>query len=136
MQIGIVIILSVISKILEKILFSQLYDYLSVNNLLSRQQSGFRPSHSTLTALLKDSMYWLNNVDNAKVNIAVFIDLKKAFDTVDHNILLKMKFYGIYEKELSWFHSYLSNRTQRCFVNGVLSSVRTIKCGVPQGSEY
>ena len=74
-------------------------------------------------------------MDNGKVNIAVFVDLKKAFDTVDHNILLKkMKFYGIYEKELSWFHSYLSNRTQHCFVNGVLSSARTIKCGVPQGS--
>ena len=65
----------------------------------------------------------------------MFVDLKKAFDTVDHNILLKkMEFYGIYEKELSWFLSYLSNRTQHCFVNGVLSSTRTIKCGVPQGS--
>ena len=126
-------VLSVVSKIFEKIVFSQFYSYLNTNNLLTDHQSGFRPFHSTLTALLKDTMYWLNNMDNGKINIAVFVDLKKAFDTVDHDILLgKLKFYGIFKNELSWFQSYLFNRTQQSFVNGAVSSTRTLKCCVPQ----
>jgi hypothetical protein len=81
--------LSVIAKVFEKIVFKQFYEYLSDNNLLSQNQSGFRPRHSTLTALHKDdlhkdTMFWLNNMDKGNLNIAVFVDLKKAFDTVDH----------------------------------------------------
>ena len=69
------------------------------------------------------------------MGIAVFIDFKKAFDTVNHNILLKkLMRYGIKDNELKWFQSYLSNRTQYFFVNGVLSSSQIISCGVPQGS--
>jgi len=67
--------------------------------------------------------------------VAVFLDLKKAFDTVDHDILIqKMQSYGIIGNELKWFRSYFTNRTQYCYTNGKLSNCQTIKCGVPQGS--
>ena len=69
-----------------------------------------------------------------KINIAGFVDLIKLFDAVDHGILPnKLQYMGFYENE-DWLQSYLSNRSQQCFVNGVLSSARTIKYGVPQGS--
>ena len=128
-------VLPVLSKLFEKAIFEQLYEYLTSNNLLTEHQSGFRPFHSTLTALLKNTIYWLSNMDCGKMNLAVFIDLKKAFDTVDHEIVLqKLSCYGIHGKELLWFKSYLSNRKQQCFVNGVLSGPQGIHCGVPQGS--
>ena len=78
---------------------------------------------------------WSINIDNGLLNGLVFIDLKKAFDTVDHAILLdKFTHYGVDENALRWFQSYLSGRTQRCCVNGHLSGSRPIKYGVPQGS--
>lgn len=74
-------------------------------------------------------------MDKGKINVAVFVDLKKAFDTVDHGILLnKLQYVGFYENEYDWIQSYLSSRSQQCFINGVLSSAQTIKCGVSQGS--
>jgi hypothetical protein len=80
-------------------------------------------------------MYWYKQMDKGDMGIAVFIVLKKAFDTVNHIILLKkLMRYGIKDNELKWFQSYLSNRTQCCFVNGVLSSSQIISCGVPQCS--
>ena len=123
-------ILSVVSKIFEKLVFSQLYKYLSENNLLSAHQSGFRPGHSTVTALLKAT-----TVDIGDLNLAVFLNLKKAFDTVDHDILLnKLKCLGVSNIENDWVKSYLVDRSQRCYGNGVLSNSREVKCGVPQGS--
>ena len=70
-------VLSVIAKVFENIVFRQFYEYLSDNSLLSQNQSGFRPRHSTLTALHKDTMLWLNNMDKGNLNITVFVDLKK-----------------------------------------------------------
>ena len=71
-------------------------------------------------------------MDMGKLNSVVFLDLSKAFDTVDHSILLKkLSLYGISQESLIWFSSYLSNRKQQCFVNGHLSVPRTITCGVP-----
>ena len=81
--------------------------------------------HSTVTALLETTNWWSINIDNGLLIGVVFIDLKKAFDTIDHAILLDA---------LTWFHSYLTDRTQRCCVNGHLSSNRPITYGVPQGS--
>ncbi|CAB4020325.1 Hypothetical predicted protein, partial [Paramuricea clavata] len=75
------------------------------------------------------------NIDNGLINGVVFIDLKKAFDTIDHQIILqKLKNYGIDENSLTWFHSYLTDRTQKCQVNGQLSDSVPVACGVPQGS--
>ena len=80
-------ILPIVSKIIEKIIFNQLYEYLTTNNLLSESQHGFRPHHSTVTALLEATNNWYLNLDNGLLNGALFLDLKKAFDTVNHEIL-------------------------------------------------
>ncbi len=78
----------------------------------------------------------LNNMDEGKINCIVFLDIRKAFDSINDNILLsKMRSnFGISGNELLWFESYLTNREQQCVVNGILSSVGKLKCGVPQGS--
>ena len=105
------------------------------NGLFTCDQSGFLRLHSTLTCLLKMSDDWYNGLDLGKLVGLVFIDLKKAFDTVDHDILCKkLELYGVQQRELSWFRSYLSNRKQFCRVNGVDSDVGEIEVGVPQGS--
>ena len=128
-------IIPCVAKIFEKIIFDQLHGYLDSNNLLNTCQSGFRPFHSTLTALLEAASDWSMNIDNGLINGVVFIDLKKAFDTIDHQIILqKLKNYGIDENSLTWFHSYLTDRTQKCRVNGQLSDSVPVACGVPQGS--
>ena len=78
---------------------------------------------------------WSVNIDNGLLNGVVFIDLTKAFDTIDHEIILrKMSYLGVDQAAIKWFSSYLSGRTQRCNVSGKLSSARTLSCGVPQGS--
>ena len=128
-------ILPTISKIMERILYNQLYNYLTEFGLLSGAQFGFRKSHSTATALLDCTNDWYMNIDKKMFNLVVFIDLKKAFDTVNHDILLKkLEFYGIKGQALDLLKSYLSNRHQKCQVESFVSSEHLIKCGVPQGS--
>ena len=128
-------IIPVIAKVFEKIIYDQLYNYLSVNNLLSNCQSGFRALHSTVTSLLNITDNWRFNIDKGQINGVVFVDLKKAFDTVDHSVLIsKFERYGLNELALRLFSSYQENRSQCCFVNGHLSHTLPINCGVPQGS--
>ena len=128
-------VLPVVAKIFEKLVFNQFYEYLNNNSLLTSCQSGFRSLHSTLTALLEATDNWSVNIDNGFLNGVIFIDLKKAFDTIDHDIVLrKLRCYGADKTALKWFNSYLSNRYQRCQVNGELSGISPINCGVPQGS--
>ena len=128
-------IISAVAKVFERIIHDQFYHYLTNHNLLTKCQSGFRASHSTVTALLETTNKWSVNIDNGLLNGVVFIDLKKAFDTIDHKILLqKLAHYGVDQNSSTWFRSYLSDRTQRCHVNGHLSSNQSIKFGVPQGS--
>ena len=128
-------VLPVISKIMERILYDQLYNYLTKFELLSDSQFGFRKFHSTATALLDCTNDWYMNLDRKMFNLVVLIDLKKAFDTVDHQILLKkLELYGIKGQALSFLESYLSNRNQKCQIQGSVSSEKLIKCGVPQGS--
>ena len=128
-------ILSAISKIIEKIVFKQFYDYLNSGEILNAFQSGFRALHSTATALLDATNNWYLNIDDGKINAVLFLALKKAFDTVDHTILLqKLKHYGIYNTTLKWFESYLSGRKQITTIESSTSVPCNIKCGVPQGS--
>ena len=128
-------VLPVTSKLFEKHVFNQLYQYMKENGLSTSDQSGFLRLHSTLTCLLKMSDDWYNGLDLGKPVGLAFIDLKKAFDTVDHDVLYKkLEVYGVQQRELSWFRSYLSNHKQFCRVNGVDSNVREVEVGVPQGS--
>ena len=128
-------IIPVVSKIFEKLIYNQVYQYLNVNNLLTNCQSGFRSLYSTLTALLEATNNWCVNIDKGLRNGVIFIDLKKAFDTINHKIILeKLAICGFDLNVLTWFDSYLSNRSQKCNVNGHLSSESPITCGVPQGS--
>ena len=128
-------LLSVFHKIFEKLIKCKLLDFLSTNNVLYKYQFGFRKSHSTNLALLEvtEQLYANLNVDN--YCLGIYLDFQKAFDTVDHDILLhKLNHYGIRGNILDWFKSYLSNRKQFTFVNGVSSKTALINCGVPQGS--
>ena len=128
-------VLPVLARVFEKLIYNQLYDYLDKNKHLFLNQSGFRALHSTVTCLLNNTDDWYVNMDGGKYTANIFIDLKKAFDTVDHDILLaKLRKYGVDNLEFAWFSSYLTNRKQYCKVNGVSSKTEDIKCGVPQGS--
>ena len=113
--------ISVISKVIERIIHNQLYDYLITNNILSKYQSGFRPLHSTLTALPDATNEWYTNIDKGNYTTVVYLDLTKAFDTVYHSILIKkLALYGVATDSLKWFESYLCNRQQKCMINGQL----------------
>lgn len=129
-------ILPIISKVFEREVFGQIYGYLNENSLLSKFQSGFRPKHGTLAALIQMCDQWLANMDNGKLNGVVFLDIRKAFDSINHEILLKKlkDQFGIHGVELKWFESYLMNRQQVCFVNGHTSLPKKMRCGIPQGS--
>ena len=132
-------ILPVVSKLLEGIVHDQLYQSLAANNVLSGSQSGFRPGFSTATAAQCFVDEVLSGMDNKngpqEMTGAIFLDLKKAFDTVDHAVLLaKLEHVGVRGVELEWFRSYLTDRKQFVCVGDVESEERTIECGVPQGS--
>ena len=129
-------ILPVILKVFERIVFNQLYEYLNRNFLLYKRQSGFRKFFSTIFCLLVNVDDWYKGIDTGQHIGSVFIDLKKAFDTVDHRILFlceKLMHYGIQDREIGWFKSFLSNRRQFCRVGGVDSEINHVKVGVPQG---
>ena len=105
------------------------------NNILVDLQSGFRAKHSTETTLLSSTNEWLCNMDKGLFTGVLFLDLKKAFDTVDHSILLaKLERYGVQGCSLEWFKSYLKGRKQVCSINGKKSSAKDVKYEVPQGS--
>ena len=129
-------VISVIGKIMEKIVYCQVQEYLLQNNILTNCQSGFRPKFSTQTALLNVTENWLSAIDRGDLIGVVMIDLKKAFDTVDHAILLKkLRMYGLDDSAVKWFENYLcSQRQQFTCINGLSSSVKNVTCGVPQGS--
>ena len=128
-------ILSSFSKIYEKAVANRLTKFLDINNIITDSQFGFRKNHSPYMALLE--MY--NNItaalDTGKFSIGIYIDLSKAFDTLNHDILCqKLSHYGIRGMALDWIRSYLYLRKQCVYINSITSSLMTIDCGVPQGS--
>ena len=128
-------ILPVLSKILEKVVLKRLLDFLNKHDILNSSQFGFRKHHSTTLALIDLIDNISNSLDNKDYTIGVFLDLSKAFDTINHEILLnKLSYYSIRGRQLTWFSNYLSNRQQYVNFNGTSSQRNIIKCGVPQGS--
>ena len=120
----------------EIIIYHQFFKYLGDNDLLANCQSSFRTLHSTLTSLLKASNSWPTaNIYHGLIDGVIFIDLKKAFGTIDHKILLwPLASYSIEQRALQWFESYQSDHQQKCLVDGELSGAQAVICGVPQGS--
>ena len=128
-------LLPAISKVLEKRIALQLSSYFEKNKLLFDNQYGFRPKHSTEHAALELIDRITNKMDTNEIPLNIFLDLSKAFDTIDHSILLnKLKYYGLKGSTLNLFQSYLSNRKQYTEIEDTTSTILPIQVGVPQGS--
>ncbi|MCG8032729.1 MAG: hypothetical protein JAY75_14385 [Candidatus Thiodiazotropha taylori] len=128
-------ILPTLSKIIEKWIQKKLMTFLDKHSLLHKHQSGFRAGHSTESALIRMTDEWLKAINDGKLIGSVMIDFRKAFDLVDHELLLKkLQIYKVNDVCLSWFRSYLCNRKQQVIINGKSSSNNEVLCGVPQGS--
>ena len=111
------------------------YTYLQQHNLLSIYQSGFRSLHSTSTCLADVTNTLLQNIDKGQLTGFVFLDLKKAFDTLNHRVLLiKLTSLGFNKASVQWFNAYLTDRSQSVAVNGSTSEPQPISFGFPQGS--
>ena len=128
-------ILSTINKIFEKILYARLTKYIDDFQLLYKYQFGFRKNHSTEHALIEITDQIKLSMNNNQITCGIFVDLSKAFDTVNHHMLLdKLENLGIRGKALELFRSYLSGRKQYVNIDNCKSKTRSITCGVPQGS--
>ena len=125
-------VLPVISKIFQNVMLTQLVEYYTTNNLLSSQQYGFRSNRSTDLAALE---LMDRNMNDNLWPVNIYLDFSKAFDSLNHIILLsKLKFYGIEQDALYLLKSYLSNRRQYVQLDNETSSHHTVLCGIPQGS--
>ena len=128
-------LLNTVSKILEKCVFNQLYNYFESNKLFYVSQYGYRKEHSTESACIELVDKISHQLESKETPLCIFLDLSKAFDTLDHEILLKkLKYYGLSDTPMKWFTHYLSNRQQYVEVDSIKSSTTNIDTGVPQGS--
>ena len=128
-------VLPVISKIFETVICDQLSHYLESNNLLCPQQYGFTKNSSTELAALEVIDRLLNQLNKHKIPINLYLDLAKAFDSLNHGILLdKLEYYGVQNKAKDLLESYLSNRKQFVQIREIVSKIKPISMGVPQGS--
>jgi len=128
-------VLPVFSKILEKLMYNRMIGFIEKHNILSSSQFGFREHHSTSMALVKLIDKITRELDNKCYSIGIFLDLSKAFDTIDHKILLdKLQCYGFRGIALDWLTSYISSRSQFVSINGNNSLPLALRTGVPQGS--
>ena len=128
-------ILSVFSKVLERLVYNQLDSFLEKYNIMYNYQFGFRKKHSTEQAILELTDKLKSAIDNRQLTCGLFLDFSKAFDTVNHKILLeKLQKYGIRGVPLQWFTSYLTNRQQYVRIDNTDSEMLRMTCGVPQGS--
>uniref|UniRef100_A0A8C7YG36 Reverse transcriptase domain-containing protein n=1 Tax=Oryzias sinensis TaxID=183150 RepID=A0A8C7YG36_9TELE len=124
-----------LGKVLEKVVYQQLTDFLLLSNSFDVFQSGFRPHHSTETALIKVTNDIRLNTDDGKVSVLILLDLSAAFDTVDHGILLHrlQDWVGISGSALSWLKSHLEHRKYFVEIGSCVSDYMALTCGVPQG---
>ena len=130
-------ILPAYSKLMEKIVAKNLVNFLEKNSILYDHQYGFRKKHSTIHPIMHFLKYVADANDkiDKETTLAIFLDLSKAFDTINHATLLsKLNFYGIRGVSNNWFSSYLSDRSQYTEINSIKSTILKICCGVPQGS--
>ena len=124
-----------ISKIIERVVHYQIYTYFTQNNIVSNSQYGFRQYHSTEHAVLEVVDRAVSELDMGSSAVAIFLDLSKAFDTLNHDILMtKLHSYGMDNLELNWFKSYLNNRKQFVQINHCKSDIISSSVGIPQGS--
>ena len=128
-------LLSNLSKIFERAMHTRLYSFIEEFDSFYDLQYGFRKKYSTDHALLSIVEEIRQNLDNGLFSCGVFVDLEKAFDTVNHkNLLAKLEHYGVRSVANDWFRSYLSNRSQLVDLGNDASSSKNVTCGVPQGS--
>ena len=122
-------------KMAERIVHGHISEFLDDHELLNKNQGGFRKGRSTISTIAKFTDDILLGINEKEYTVASFIDLRKAFDTINHNILLKkLPHFGINVNVMKWIRNYLLNRKQKCTVNGITSRELDIRCGVPQGS--
>ena len=130
-----VAILSPLSKVLEKIIYEQLYEYFTVNKILHHNLHGYRRNRSTQTALLQMYDRWVQAAVQGQVSGAVLLDLSAAFDLVSPDILLKkLEMYGLDRSFLAWIECYLTSRYQGVWIDHTMSDYLPCDIGVPQGS--
>ena len=128
-------LLPIFSKIFERLVYNRLVEFIVKNNILSQNQFGFQKGKSTENAVTSIVSQILKAKERKESSYCIFLDFAKAFDTVNHDILIeKLNFYGVKDKALAWFKSYLSNRAQYTQIGENLSDIGLIKHGVPQGS--
>ena len=128
-------VLLIFSKVLERLVYNRLIAFLDEYKLIYEYQFGLRKKYSTRLALISLIDNLSSAMDQGDKVIDIFLDFSKAFDTVDHDILLlKLGHYGIRGTALDWFRDYMSGRKQFVTYNGVKSSLSNVSCGVPQGS--
>ena len=128
-------LLPIFGKIFEKIMHSRIYSFIESQNILIKSQYGIQMGKSTEQALVDIQSKIVNSFENKEIPCCIFLDFAKAFDTVNHKILIdKLYYYGIRGSPLDWITSYLTNRSQCVTINNHTSSKLPITCGVPQGS--
>ena len=125
-------LLPIFSKIFEKLMYNRLIEFINKNNLLISNQFGFQKNKSTEMAVNAITNNIINSFENKETAFGIFLDFSKAFDTVNHEIIIKkLEYYGIRGKPLNWFKSYLLDRQQATEINDTLSNIDFIRCGVP-----
>ena len=128
-------LLPTLSKIFEKLMYSRLINFFKKHNTLYENQYGFQSNMSTEYAVNKVLNYVVETLERNEIGVCIFLDFAKAFDTVNHEILIdKLEYYGIRGVALNWLKSYLTNRMQCTEIGDTQSELELIKCGVPQGS--
>ena len=115
-------------------MYKRLYTFLNKNNVIYNLQFGLRQQYCTSHALINITENIRKAVDDGNIGCGVFVDLQKAFDTVDHQMLAKLNHYGICGVSNDWFKPYLSNCNQYVSINGYESGFAALNCGIPQGS--